>query len=59
MMTFFTILLVLIVLNVAMVVTSLQSVSKKSKRPTKTISGDSKTVIYPINLITENYKKAV
>lgn len=58
-MTFFTILLVLIVLNVAMVLASLQNVGKKSKKPTVTISEENKTVIYPINLITPNYKKAV
>lgn len=59
MMTFFTILFVLIVLNVAMVVASLQSVNKKSKRPTRSISGETKTVIYPIDLIAQSYKKAV
>lgn len=59
MMTFFTILLVLIGLNVAMVIASLQNASKKSKRPTKMISEENQSVIYPINLITSNYKKAV
>lgn len=58
-MTFFTILLVLIGLNVAMVIASLQNASKKSKRPTKMISEENQSVIYPINLITSNYKKAV
>lgn len=59
MMTFFTILVVLIGLNVAMVLASLQNASKKSKRPTKMVSEDNRSVIYPIDLITSNYKKAV
>ncbi|PIB30677.1 MULTISPECIES: hypothetical protein [Maribacter] len=59
MMTFFIILLVLITLNVAMVIASLQNASKKSKRPTKMVSEENQSVIYPINLITSNYKKAV
>ncbi|TLF45668.1 hypothetical protein [Maribacter aurantiacus] len=59
MMTFFTILVVLIGLNVAMVIASLQNASKKSKRPTKMVSEDNQSVIYPIDLITSNYKKAV
>ncbi|KAA2218210.1 MULTISPECIES: hypothetical protein [Maribacter] len=59
MMTFFTILVVLIGLNVAMVIASLQNASKKSKRPTRMVSEDNQSVIYPIDLITSNYKKAV
>ncbi|ASV29144.1 hypothetical protein CJ263_02280 [Maribacter cobaltidurans] len=59
MMTFFTILLVLIGLNIAMLIASLQNASKKSKKPTSISSEDNPSVIYPINLITSNYKKAV
>ena len=59
MMTFFTILVVLIGLNVAMVVASLQNASKKSKKPTKMVAEDNRSIIYPIDLITSNYKKAV
>ena len=59
MMTFFTILLVLIGLNVAMLIASLQNANKKLKKPTNISSEDNRSVIYPINLITSNYKKAV
>ncbi|WP_047246050.1 hypothetical protein [Maribacter thermophilus] len=59
MMTFFTILLVLIGLNVAMVIASMKSVSKKMKKPTANIPESTNTVIYPIDLITSSYKKAV
>lgn len=59
MMTFFTILLVLIGLNVAMVIASMKNISKKMKKPTANISESTNTVIYPIDLITSSYKKAV
>jgi len=56
-MTFFTILSILIGLNIAIVVASLNSVNKKTKKPTRVVS--SPKVIYPIDLLTSGYKKAV
>jgi flagellar basal body-associated protein FliL len=58
MMTFFTIFLVLIGLNAVMMVVSLKSVSKKAKKSTPKVS-DEPSVIYSLDLLTSNYKKAV
>jgi uncharacterized alpha/beta hydrolase family protein len=58
-MTFFTILSVLIGLNIAIVVASLNSVNKKKKKPTRLANSSKVTVIYPIDLLTSGYKKAV
>lgn len=57
-MTFFTIFLVLIGLNAVMMVVSLKSVSKKAKKSTPKVS-DEPSVIYSLDLLTSNYKKAV
>ncbi|MEP2279575.1 hypothetical protein [Maribacter sp.] len=55
MMTFLTIFLVLVGINIALVVVSLISVSQK----TKTSAKQPTSVIYPLDLLTTSYKKAV
>lgn len=59
MMTFLTIFLVLIGINIAMVVVSLLSVSQKSKQSSQNLSNQPTSVIYPLDLLTSSYKKAV
>lgn len=59
MMTFLTILLVLVGINIAMAVVSLLSVSQKSKTSSQKLSSESTSVIYPLDLLTTSYKKAV
>ena len=59
MMTFLTIFLVLVGINIAMVVVSLLSVSQKSKRSSNELSNQHSSVIYPLDLLTSSYKKAV
>lgn len=58
-MTFFTILSILIGLNIAIVIASLKSVNKKTKKPTPMVTSPKVNVIYPIDLLTSGYKKAV
>ncbi len=58
-MTFLTILSILIGLNIALVVASLNNVNKKTKKPTRMVSSPKANVIYPIDLLTSGYKKAV
>ena len=59
MMTFFTIFLVLVGINIAMLVVSLLSVSQKSKQSSQKSSNQHTSVIYPLDLLTSSYKKAV
>ncbi|MFS4467301.1 hypothetical protein [Maribacter sp. 2210JD10-5] len=59
MMTFFTIFLVLIGINVAMMLVSMKSIGKKTNKPAQNISDKPASVIYPLDLATSNYKKAV
>ena len=58
MMTFFTIFLVLIGINAVMMIVSLKGVSKKAKKSTPKVS-DVPSVIYSLDLLSSNYKKAV
>lgn len=58
-MTFFTIFLVLIGINVAMMLVSMKSVSKKTTKTTAEISDLPTSAIYPLDLLTSSYKKAV
>ena len=58
-MTFLTIFLVLIGINVAMVVASLLSVAQKSKKSSQQLSKQPTSVIYPLDLLASSYKKAV
>lgn len=59
MMTFLTIFLILIGINIAMVLLSLWSVSKKSKTSAQKLTDQPSSVIYPLDLLTSSYKKAV
>lgn len=59
MMTFLTFFLVLVGINIAMVVVSLLSVSQKSKQSSQELSNQNTSVIYPLDLLTSSYKKAV
>lgn len=59
MMTFFTILLILICVNAAMMLVSLYSVNKKASTTTKNISDSTISKIYPFDLVTSKYNKAV
>jgi len=59
MMTFLTIFLVLIGINALMMLVSIKSISKKVKKPAQKMSGTPTSVIYPIDLLTSKYKKAV
>jgi len=58
-MTFLTIFLVLVGINIAMVVVSLLNVSQKSKTSSQKLSNQPTSVIYPLDLLTSSYKKAV
>jgi uncharacterized alpha/beta hydrolase family protein len=59
MMTFLTIFLVLVGINIAMVIVSLLSVAQKSKKSSQELSNQHTSVIYPLDLLTSSYKKAV
>ncbi|MFS4456186.1 hypothetical protein [Maribacter sp. 2304DJ31-5] len=56
MITFFTIFLVLIGVNAVMMIVSMRNVTKKTKQK---VSEKSTSVIYPLDLSTPDYKKAV
>lgn len=58
-MTFFTIFLILIGLNAVIMLTSMQSVNRKAKKPAQKFTEAPTSIIYPIDLLTTNYKKAV
>jgi len=58
-MTFLTIFLILIGLNAIMVVASLPARNKKATKSSPNVAKTSGSVIYPINLLTSELKKAV
>ncbi len=58
-MTFFTIFLILVGLNAIILLSSLQSINKKTKKPTPKFNDVPTSIIYPIDLLSTNYKKAV
>ncbi len=58
-MTFLTIFIVLVGINVAMVAVSLWSASRKTKATSQKLSTKPSSVIYPLDLLTSSYKKAV
>ena len=58
MVTFFSILFVLIVINALLFIVSFSSNSIKKEKSVKNIS-ESTTVIFPLDLINSKYKKAV
>ena len=57
-MTFLTIFFVLIGINAVMMFVSMKSVSKKAKKSKPEVSG-APSVIYSLDMLTSNYKKAV
>ncbi|TDT47426.1 hypothetical protein CLV90_1502 [Maribacter spongiicola] len=59
MMTFLTIFLVLVGINIALVAVSLISVSQKAKTPSQKTAKQPTSVIYPLDLLTTSYKKVV
>ncbi|WP_405410079.1 hypothetical protein [Maribacter sp. Asnod1-A12] len=59
MMTFLTIFLVLVGINIALVAVSLISVSQKAKTTAQKPTKQPTSVIYPLDLLTTSYKKAV
>jgi hypothetical protein len=58
MMTFLIIFLVLVGINLGMLIISLRSVGAAGKKNTKD-SGKPISPIYPLDILTSNYKKAV
>ncbi|MGB5555097.1 MAG: hypothetical protein WBM83_10605 [Flavobacteriaceae bacterium] len=59
MMTFFTILFILIGINAVMMMFSLSGVDQGSKKSVSDTSDAQDSKIYPIDLISSKYKKAV
>ncbi len=59
MMTFFTILLVLIGVNAIMMVFSLNVFDRQAKKKSNHIPKQSVTKIYPLDFVPSKYKKAV
>ena len=58
-MTFLTIFIVLVVINVAMVAVSLLSVYKKSPKTPVKVANETTSIIYPLDVLTNSFKKAV
>ncbi|SMC61483.1 hypothetical protein [Cellulophaga tyrosinoxydans] len=59
MLTFFSILLVLVGLNAALLLFSVNSNKKRTQKTNSNIADYSPTKIYPLNIIEAKYKKAV
>lgn len=59
MLTFFSILMVLVGLNAVLLLFSVNSNKKRSQKTSTTISDFNPTKIYPLNIIEAKYKKAV
>lgn len=59
MITFFTILFILIGLNAIMMVFSLKGTNQRTKKTTTNVSTASASKIYPLDLVSSEYKKAV
>lgn len=59
MITFFTILFILIGLNAIMMIFSLKGTNHRTKKTTTTASTTSASKIYPLDLVSSEYKKAV
>ncbi len=58
-MTFLAIFFILIGLNAVMMLFNLQGANKKETKSTPKVSKTSGSVVYPINLLTSELKKAV
>lgn len=59
MLTFFSILMVLVGLNAVLLLFSVNSNKKRSQKTSTPISDFNPTKIYPLNIIEAKYKKAV
>jgi len=59
MMTFFSVFFILIGINAVMMIFSLNGVDVKSRKSDSEASTTSDSKIYPIDLISSKYKKAV
>jgi len=59
MISFFSILFIVIGVNAVLMIFSLSGSSQKAKKSSNTISDASPSKIYPIDLISSKYKKAV
>lgn len=59
MMTFFTILLILVGANALFMVFSLNSVSSGGKKTEENTSKDVSSKVYPLNSLSSKFKKAV
>lgn len=59
MMTFLTIFFVLIGINAVLLLFSLQKANNKTRNSSPSVSKLSNAVIYPIELLTQEFKKAV
>ena len=59
MMVFLTIFLILIGLNAVMLLASLPIWSKKATKQSPKVAKSSGSIIYPMNLLTSEFKKAV
>lgn len=58
-MTFLTILISLIGANAIFMFFSLNGISKREQKTTQDRTSETTSKVYPIDLITSNYKKAV
>lgn len=59
MMTFLTLVFILVCINVAMILTSLYGVNKSRSVSKKRFTETTVSKIYPLDLLTSDYKKAV
>ncbi len=59
MVTFFNILITLVVINAVLLIFSVNRTNKKSSKLTEQNLEASNTKIYPIDLSSSNYKKAI
>jgi len=59
MTTFLTIVLLLVCINAVLMLVSLYSVNKKASTTTKNVSDATISKIYPLDLVTSKYNKAV
>ncbi len=59
MITFLTLVSILICINVGMILTSLYSVKKSKDSSKQNITESSTSNIHPLNVLTTDYKKAV
>ena len=59
MIAFLTLVFILVCINVAMILTSLYGVNKKTSTSKNRITESSISKIYPLDLLTTDYKRAV